>query len=98
MKSALMISGLCGIILFPLLAAAADSRQTVSTEAAFITSDRDRSGDISLDEFRDYIAEAEGLAGNPVSQNFSLMDLNKDNALTLEELEVGEDLQPQNFR
>lgn len=78
----------------------ASEYQRRSTEAAFITSDTDRSGSISLKEFSSYIQKIEGSRADSAqtARKFSLMDVNQDSKLTLEELETGEEISPNSFR
>lgn len=67
----------------------------ISTEAVFITSDTDRSGSIDRDEFSDYLQE--GTDVERLHRDFSMMDLNKDEKLTLEEMQIGEEMYPLAF-
>lgn len=84
---------LIGIVLSPYLVYANET--PISTEAVFITSDKDRSGGIDRDEFTDYLQNETDM--DRVHRDFSMMDLNKDNKLTLEEMQVGEEMYPLAF-
>lgn len=70
----------------------------MSTEAAYVVADADRSGNISAEEFTDYLHSMEGSDVPRVHRDFSMIDLNKDSVLTLEEFQVGEDMYPLAFR
>jgi len=70
----------------------------ISTEAAYVVADADRSGNINAEEFTDYLHAMEGSDVPRVHQDFSMIDLNKDSVLTLEEFQVGEDMYPLAFR
>lgn len=101
MKKIALTLAVCAALVMPVAANAYE--QTVrtsapSTESAFIVSDKDRSGSISLDEFSDYILSLEGKTQSDPARDFALMDLNKDNKLTLEEMSVGENINPVAFR
>lgn len=85
---------LAAIVLSPYFVYANEPK--MSTESVFITSDTDRSGSISRDEFSDYLQQG-GADIERLHQDFSLMDLNKDEKLTLEEMQVGEDMYPLAF-
>lgn len=85
---------LAAIILSPYLVYA--NEPAISTEAVFITSDSDRSGSISRDEFSDYLQDSTEI--ERLHRDFSLMDLNKDEKLTLEEMQVGEEMYPLAFK
>ncbi len=84
---------LVGIVLSPYLVYAND--KPISTEAVFITSDKDRSGSIDRSEFSDYLQNETD--SSRINQDFSMMDLNKDEKLTLEEMQVGEEMYPLAF-
>ncbi len=84
---------LAAIVLSPYYVYANESK--MSTEAMFITSDTDRSGSISRDEFSDYLDKSSDVGR--LHLDFSMMDLNKDEKLTLEEMQVGEDMYPLAF-
>lgn len=85
---------LAAIVLSPYLVYA--NEPGISTEAVFITSDSDRSGSISRDEFSEYLQQGP-VDIERMHHDFSLMDLNKDEKLTLEEMQVGEEMYPLAF-
>jgi hypothetical protein len=74
---------LVGIVLSPYIVYANEA--PISTEAIFITSDKDR------DEFTDYL-QTDAVDIERVHRDFSMMDLNKNGTLTLEEMQVGEEM------
>jgi Ca2+-binding EF-hand superfamily protein len=85
---------LVGIVLSPYIVYANET--PISIEAVFITSDKDHSGGIDREELTDYL-QTEAVDIDRVHRDFSMMDLNKNGSLTLEEMQVGEEMYPLAF-
>ncbi len=76
----------------------ADDRNEASTEVVFVAYDADRSGNLSEKEFNDYMTKYNNGSYVRLDNDFSLIDLDKDKTLSLNELEVGEEIYPLAFR
>ncbi len=79
---------LCYLIALSFSPALAHANETsFSPQAAFITSDIDRSGAIDLKEFADHVEKAEGKNSDQAAQGFTSLDKNHDDRLTLGEMQ-----------
>jgi len=85
MTKTIILGSFLALTLTPVLAQANET--SFSPQAAFITSDIDRSGTIDLKEFAKHVEKAEGKNSAQASQGFASLDRNNDGKLTLDEMQ-----------